>query len=165
MPGAAAPALEPFPVKAQGSVYLRPGESAVIGYWQLDPDTNGLAIITPRSLEDGTISMQTRLLKVTDAAAADEAVRALFPAPLAFDQYGTLGAEDTQALLRHFSQSGGADMLSMPQIVTRPGSPAAIESAVRAPSGQMTQGYRLALDPAAPDAAGGVELGFSLEAR
>jgi len=160
----------PLPFKSRGRVHLKPGESAVIGFWQISKDTNGLAVITPELRSDGTIKIEASLLKVSDAVASDKAVRDLFPAPFDVEQSGAMKPDAVKAALDHLSASGGADLVSMPSILTLPGRKATLqvgqlEPGSTDPFGGMKHGIELQINPGVPGAEGSLELDLGLSVK
>ncbi len=154
-----------LPFKTKRRVHLKPGESAVIGFWQISKDTNGLAVITPEALPDGTVKLAARIMKVSDAVAADKAVRELFPAPFDVEQSGAMKFDEVQAALAKLDESEGTDMLSMPSVVTRTGQQATIMIGREGTDGQMVSGISLNLktNPSAAD--GSFDLDFGLDLK
>ena len=160
----------PLPFKSRSCVHLKPGESAVIGFWQISKDTNGLAVITPELRSDGTMKIEARLLKVSDAVASDKAVRDLFPAPFDVEQSGAMKQEAVKAALDHLSASGGADLVSMPSILTLPGRKATLqvgqlEPGSTDPFGGMQHAIELQINPGVPGADGGLDLDLGLSVK
>ncbi len=153
---------KPVPFKTKGRVHLKLGETAVIGFWEFGKDRNGLAMITPEMLPDGTMKLSSRLLNVTDAVAADHAVRDLFPAPFDVEQYGALSQDQTRGALEHLQGRRGADMLAAPSVVTRAGMGAQISVGEADFDGSMKRGLELHLNPSAPSADGSLDLDLSL---
>jgi len=160
----------PLPFKSRSRVHLKPGESAVIGFWQISKDTNGLAVITPELKSDGTMKFEASLMKVSDAVASDKAVRDLFPAPFNVEQSGAMKPEAVKAALDHLSASGGADLVSVPSILTLPGRKATLqvgqlEPGSTDPFGGMQHGIELQINPGVPGADGGLDLDLGLSVK
>ncbi len=160
----------PLPFKTKARVRLRPGELAVIGFWQISRDSNGLAMITPAILPDGNVAFSTRLLKVSDAAATDPAIRDLFPAPFDVEQSGAMQKEAVQSALRHLLSSNGVDVMSMPVVVTRPGLHAKLtvgemEAGTDSSDSGLQRGYELDLHAATPSADGTFDLDIGLDVK
>ena len=161
---------KPLPFKTKCRVHLRPGESAVIGFWQISKDTNGLAIVTPESLPDGTVKLAARLMKVSDAVAADKAVRDLFPAPFDIEQSGAMKPAEVEAALAHLNESKGPDILSMPTVTTRAEQQARImigqlKHGSTDPFAGMQHGIELQINPSVPGADGGLDLDLGLSVK
>ena len=156
---------KPLPFKTKSRVHLKPGESAIIGFWQISKDTNGLAIITPENLPDGTVKLAARLLKVTDAVAADKAVRDLFSAPFDVEQSGAMKPAEVEAALAHLNEAKGTDMLFMPTVITRAEQQASIMIGREGSDGQMVSGISLDLNASAPAADGSFNLDLGLDLK
>ena len=156
---------KPLPFKTKRRVHLKPGESAIIGFWQISKDTNGLAIITPENLPDGTVKLAARLLKVTDAVAADKAVRDLFSAPFDVEQSGAMKPAEVEAALAHLNEAKGTDMLFMPTVITRAEQQASIMIGREGSDGQMVSGISLDLNASAPAADGSFNLDLGLDLK
>lgn len=156
---------KPLPFKTKRRVHLKPGESAVIGFWQISKDTNGLAVITPEALPDGTVKLAARLMKVSDAVAADKAVRDLFPAPFDIEQSGAMKPDEVEDALEHLMESNGTEMLSMPTVVTRTNQQASIMIGREEADGQMVSGISLNLKTSAIAADGSFDLDLGLDLK
>lgn len=66
---------------------LKPGESAVLGYWEIAPGMNGMTIVTP----EGHVKMTAKLLHLSDAAVSDADTHDLFPYIFNFENYSAIG--------------------------------------------------------------------------
>lgn len=52
-------------ITSTGKVRLKPGESAVIGYWVTVPGMNGMAIVTPETTSQGHVKIAAKLLQMS----------------------------------------------------------------------------------------------------
>jgi hypothetical protein len=102
--------------------------------------------------------------------ASDKAVRDLFPAPFDVEQSGAMKPEAVKAALDHLSASGGADLVSMPSILTLPGRKATLrvgqlEPGSTDPFGGMQHAIELQINPGVPGADGGLDLDLGLSVK
>lgn len=116
----------PLRINSKGKVRLKPGESAVLGYWEIAPGMNGMAIVTPETTPEGHVKMTAKLLHLSDAAVSDVEAHDLFPDLFDFENYSAIGPERLRELQTALQSSRGVDRLSMPSVLTRPGQPASI---------------------------------------
>lgn len=119
-------ARKPLKISSKGKVRLRPGESAVLGYWEIAPGMNGMAIVTPETTPEGHVKMTAKLLHLSDAAVSDAEAHDLFPDIFDFENYSAIGPERLSELQSSLQKTRGVDMLSMPTVLTLPGQQASI---------------------------------------
>lgn len=86
-------ARKPLKIASKGKVRLKPGESAVLGYWEIAPGMNGMAIVTPETTPEGYVKMTAKLLHMPDAAVSDAEAHDLFPDLFDFENYSAIGPE------------------------------------------------------------------------
>jgi cytoskeletal protein RodZ len=86
-------ARKPLKIASKGKVRLKPGESAVLGYWEIAPGMNGMAIVTSETTPEGHVKMTAKLLHLSDAAVADAEAHDLFPDIFDFENYSAVGPE------------------------------------------------------------------------
>lgn len=151
-------ARKPLKIASEGKVRLNPGESAVLGYWEIAPGMNGMAIVTPETTPEGQVKMTAKLLHLSDAAVADAEAHDLFPDIFDFENYSAIGPERLRELQTSLQSTRGVDMLSMPTVLTRPGQQASI-SIGNSNDNQLSLGLRA--DPVAED--GGYDLDLDLQ--
>jgi hypothetical protein len=151
-------ARKPLKIASKGKVRLKPGESAVLGYWEIAPGTNGMAIVTPETTPEGHVKMTAKLLHLSDAAVVDAEIHDLFPDLLDFENCSAIGPERLRELQTSLQSTRGVDMLSMPTVLTRPGNPASM-SIGNSNDSILSLGLRA--DPVAED--GGYELSLDLQ--
>lgn len=153
----ASAARKPLKISSRGKVRLKPGESAVLGYWEIAPGMNGMAIVTPETTPEGHVKMTAKLLHMPDAAVADAEAHDLFPDLFDFENYSAIGPERLRELQTSLQSARGVDMLSMPTVLTRPGQQASISIGS---SSESMLSLGLQADPVAED--GGYDLSLEL---
>jgi hypothetical protein len=162
---------KPLPFKTKTRVHLRPGESAVIGFWQISKDSNGLAVITPTVLSNGNMALQARLLKISDAAASEKAVHDLFPAPFDVEQSGAMKPDALANAMSHLQSAKGVDVFAAPTVVTRPGMQASIMVGQMEPGdadpfeATLQSGWHLDITPGIPATDGSFDLDLGLDLK
>jgi hypothetical protein len=119
-------ARKPLKIASKGKVRLKPGESAVLGYWEIAPGMNGMAIVTPETTPEGHVKMTAKLLHLSDAAVSDAEAHDLFPDICDFENYSAIGQQRLRELQSSLQESRGVDMLSTPTVLTLPGQQASI---------------------------------------
>lgn len=139
-------------------VRLKPGESAVLGYWEIAPGMNGLAVVTPETTPEGYVKMTAKLLHLSDDAVSDADAKDLFPDLFDFENYSAIGSERMRGLQEALQSTRGVDMLSMPSLVSQPGHPAMISIGN---SNEPTLSLSLQADPVGED--GGYDLSLELQ--
>ena len=141
-------ARKPLTITSKGKVRLKPGESAVLGYWEIAPGMNGMAIVTPETTPEGHVKMAAKLLQMSDAAVADADAHDLFPDIFDFENYSAIGSERLRELQSSLQKTRGVDMLTTPAVVSHPGQKASI-SIGNANDSMLSLGLRA--DPVAED--------------
>lgn len=149
---------KPLKIASKGKVRLKPGESAVLGYWEIAPGMNGMAIVTPETTPEGQVKMTAKLLHLSDAAVSDAEAHDLFPDIFDFENYSAIGPERLRELQTSLQSTRGVDMLSMPAVVSLPGQQASI-SIGNSNDNQLSLGLRA--DPVAED--GGYDLSLDFQ--
>lgn len=119
-------ARKPLQITSRGKIRLKPGESAVLGYWEIAPGMNGMAIVTPETTPQGYVEMRTKLLHLSDDAVSDAEAKDLFPDIFDFENYSAIASERLRGLQSALQSTRGVDMLSMPSLVSQPGQRAMI---------------------------------------
>jgi hypothetical protein len=145
-------------IASKGKVRLKPGESAVLGYWEIAPGMNGMAIVTPETTPEGHVKMTAKLLHLSDAAVADAEAHDLFPDIFDFENYSAIGPERLRELQTALQSTRGVDMLSMPSVISAAGQQASI-SIGNSNDSMLSLG--LQADPIAED--GGYNLSLDLQ--
>jgi hypothetical protein len=151
-------ARKPLKIASKGKVRLKPGESAVLGYWEIAPGMNGMAIVTPETTPEGHVKMTAKLLHLSDAAVSDAEAKDLFPDIFDFENYSAIGPERLSELQTSLQNTRRVDMLSMPAVVSLPGQQASI-SIGNSNDNQLSLGLRA--DPVAED--GGYDLSLDFQ--
>lgn len=151
-------ARKPLKISSKGKVRLKPGESAVLGYWEIAPGMNGMAIVTPETTPEGYVKMTAKLLHMPDAAVADADAHDLFPDIFDFENYSAIGAERLSDLQTALQNTRGVDMLATPAVVSGSGQPVRI-SIGNSNDSMLSLG--LQADPITED--GGYDLSIDLE--
>lgn len=151
-------ARKPLKIASKGKVRLKPGESAVLGYWEIAPGMNGMAIVTPETTQEGHVKMTAMLLHLSDAAVADAEANDLFPDIFDFENYSAIGSERLRELQRSLLNIRGVDVLSMPALLAPPGVQASI-SIGNSNDSMLSLG--LQADPIAED--GGYDLSLDFQ--
>jgi hypothetical protein len=151
-------ARKPLKIASKGKVRLKPGESAVLGYWEIAPGMNGMAIVTPETTPEGHVKMTAKLLHLSDAVVSDAEALDLFPDIFDFENYSAIGPERLRELQTSLQKTRGVDMLSMPAVVSLPGQQASI-SIGNSNDSMLSLGLRA--DPVGDD--GGYDLSLDLQ--
>lgn len=151
-------ARKPLKIASKGKVRLKPGESAVLGYWEIAPGMNGMAIVTPETTPEGHVKMTAKLLHLSDAAVADAEANDLFPDIFDYENYSAIGPERLRELQTSLQKTRGVDMLSMPTVFSAAGQQASI-SIGNSNDSMLSLGLRA--DPVADD--GGYDLSLDLQ--
>ena len=151
-------ARKPLKIASKGKVQLKPGESAVLGYWEIAPGMNGMAIVTPETTPEGHVKMTAKLLHMPDAAVADADAHDFFPDIFDFENYSAIGPERLRELQTALQNTRGVDVLSMPTLISAAGQTARI-SIGNSSDSMLSLG--LQADPIADD--GGYDLSLYLQ--
>jgi hypothetical protein len=151
-------ARKPLKIASKGKVRLKPGESAVLGYWEIAPGMNGMAIVTPETTPEGHVKMTAKLLHLSDAAVSDAEANDLFPDIFDFENYSAIGQQRLSELQSSLQNTRGVDMLSMPTVVSHPGQQASISIGN---SNEAMLSLGLQADPVADD--GGYDLSLDFQ--
>lgn len=150
-------ARKPLKISSRGKVRLKPGESAVLGYWEIAPGMNGMAIVTPETTPEGHVKMTAKLLHMPDAAVSDAEAHDLFPDLFDFENCSAIGPERLRELQTALQTTRGVDVLSTPALLSRPGQQASISIGS---SNESMLFLGLQADPVADD--GGYDLSLEL---
>ena len=151
-------ARKPLQITSKGKIRLKPGESAVLGYWEIAPGMNGMAIVTPETTPEGHVKMTSKLLHLSDDAVSDADAKDLFPDIFDFENYSAIASERLRGLQSAIQSTRGVDMLSMPSLVSQPGQRAMISIGN---SNESTLSLSLQADPLPDD--GGYDLSLELQ--
>lgn len=151
-------ARKPLKIASKGKIRLKPGESAVLGYWEIAPGMNGMAIVTPETTPDGHVKMTSKLLHLSDDAVSDADAKDLFPDICDFENYSAIAPERLRGLQSALQSTRGVDMLSMPSLISQPGQRAMISIGN---SNESTLSLSLQADPIADE--GGYDLSLELQ--
>jgi RNA polymerase sigma factor (sigma-70 family) len=151
-------ARKPLTITSKGKVRLKPGESAVLGYWEIAPGMNGMAIVTPETTPEGHVKMAAKLLQMSDAAVADADAHDMFPDIFDFENYSAIDPQRLGELQSKLQSTRGADMLSIPTVTSLLGQSASISIGN---SGGPLLSLDLKADPVASD--GGYDLSMGLQ--
>ncbi len=151
-------ARKPLQITSKGKIRLKPGESAVLGYWEIAPGMNGMAIVTPETTPEGYMEMRTKLLHLSDAAVEHADAEDLFPDLFDFENYSAIAPERLRSLQKTLGSARGVDMLTTPTVVTLPGQHHIISIGN---SNESTISLGLQADPVAED--GGYDLSLELQ--
>ena len=148
---------QPLRIASKGKVRLKPGESAVLGYWEIAPGMNGMAIVTPETTPEGHVKMTAKLLHLSDDAVSDADAKDLFPDIFDFENYSAIDPERLRGLQEALQSTRGVDMLSMPGLVSQPGQRAMISIGN---SNESTLSLSLLADPVGNDGSYDLSLEF-----
>ncbi len=151
-------ARKPLQITSKGKIRLKPGESAVLGYWEIAPGMNGMAIVTPETTPQGYVEMRTKLLHLSDDAVSDAEAKDLFPDIFDFENYSAIAPERLRSLQKTLGSARGVDMLTTPTVVTLPGQHASISIGN---SNESTLSLSLQADPVSEG--GGYDLSLELQ--
>ena len=151
-------ARKPLQITSKGKIRLKPGESAVLGYWEIAPGMNGMAIVTPETTPEGHVKMTSKLLHLSDDAVATAELDDLFFNLNDFDNYSAIAPERLRELQEALQSTRGVDMLSMPSLVSQPGQRAMISIGN---SNESTLSLSLQADPVGDD--GSYDLSLELQ--
>lgn len=154
----APPTRKPLKISSKGKVRLKPGESAVLGYWEIAPGMNGMAIVTPETTPEGQVKMTAKLLHLSDAAVSDAEANDLFPDIFDFENYSAIGPERLRDLQTALQKTRGVDMLATPAMLSASGQPVRI-SIGNSNDSMLSLG--LQADPVAED--GGYDLSLDFQ--
>jgi len=149
---------QPLRISSKGKVRLKPGESAVLGYWEIAPGMNGMAIVTPETTPEGHVKMTAKLLHLSDAAVSDAEAHDLFPDIFDFENYSAIGPERLRELQTSLQKTRGVDLLMTPAVVSHPGQRASISIGN---SNESMLSLGLQADPLPND--GGYDLSLDLQ--
>lgn len=149
---------KPLPIASKAKIRLKLGESAVLGYWEIAPGMNGMAIVTPETTPDGHVKMTAKLLHVSDEAVSDADAQDLFPDLFDYENYSAIGPERLRGLQEALQITRGIDMLSAPTLVSQPGQRAIISIGN---SNESLLSLSLQADPVGDD--GGYDLSMELQ--
>jgi hypothetical protein len=126
---------------------LRPGETAVMGYCEIAPGKLGASLVTPEVREDGTVSLQIMTIEVSDTMDLRTRAHDIFPDIFDIEKSGVVSRERKSELLRELLKSESAKTVSYPRMVSHPGNPCVIRSAVTTPTGdEMGTAYTFQAD-------------------
>jgi hypothetical protein len=151
-------ARKPLKIASKGKIRLKPGESAVLGYWEIAPGMNGMAIVTPGTTPEGHVKMTAKLLHLSDDAVSDADAKDLFPDLFDFENYSAIAPERLRGLQSALQSTRGVDMLTAPTLLGHPGQRAMISIGN---SKESTLSLSLQADPVAED--GGYDLSLELQ--
>lgn len=158
----AQPTAGSLALTAKGRIRLKPGQSAVMGYWEMGPDMNGMALVTPTLQADGNILLQTQLVSLSDQTARDIQAEDLLPDLFDFERFSALDPEAINTLRQSLRSAKNADVLAAPGITNRPGAAAEIQLG-QAGSGSLN--LKLQADPLPQEDGGGFDLQLQLQRR
>ncbi|WP_395719564.1 hypothetical protein [Prosthecobacter sp.] len=145
-------------ITSKGKIRLKPGESAVLGYWEIAPGMNGMAIVTPETTPEGHVKMTSKLLHLSDEAVSDAEAKDLFPDIFDFENYSAIAPERLRGLQSALQSTRGVDMLTTPTVVMLPGQHASISIGN---SNESMLSLSLQADAVADD--GGYDLSLELQ--
>ena len=151
-------ARKPLQITSKGKIRLKPGEAAVLGYWEIAPGMNGMAIVTPETTPEGHVKMTAKLLHLSDDAVSDADAKDLFPDIFDFENYSSIDPERLRGLQDALQSTRGVDMLSMPTLISQPWQRAMISIGN---SNESKLSLSLQADPVAED--GGYDLSLELQ--
>jgi hypothetical protein len=151
-------ARKPLQITSKGKIRLKPGESAVLGYWEIAPGMNGMAIVTPETTPEGYVEMRTKLLHLSDDAVSDAEAKDLYPDLFDFENYSAIAPDRLRGLQKTLGSARGVDMLTTPTLISQPGQRAIISIGN---SNESTLSLSLQADPVSED--GGYDLSLELQ--
>ncbi len=151
-------ARKPLQITSKGKIGLKPGESAVLGYWEIAPGMNGMAIVTPETTPQGYVKMTSKLLHLSDDAVSDADAKDLFPDLFDFENYSAIAPERLRGLQSALQSNRGVDMLTTPTLISQPGQRAMISIGN---SNESMLSLSLQADPVGED--GGYDLSLELQ--
>lgn len=108
---------KPLKIASKGKVRLKPGESAVLAYWEIAPGMNGMAIVTPETTPKGQVKMTAKLLQLSHEAVADADAYDL-AALLDFENYSAISPERLRELQTTLQNTRGVDLLTLPTLIS-----------------------------------------------
>lgn len=151
-------AHKPLKITSKGKVRLRRGESAVLGYWEIAPGMNGMAIVTPERTPEGHVKIAAKLVQMSDAAVSEADAQDLFPDIFNFENYSAISPVRLRELQTSLQSTRGADMLTTPTVLTLPGQQASISIGN---AGETRLSLGLLASPVVED--GGYDLSLELQ--
>jgi hypothetical protein len=142
-------------VKAR--VRVRPGESAVMSYFEIAPGLLGVTVVTPEAREDGTVSLQIRSVELPDTAASRNAAQEVLPDIFELERSGAISQARLNELMRSFLSNERIKTVAYPSLATSPGMECTIKNVVNTP-GAETTGFTYAVKADAVPGAEGYDV-------
>jgi hypothetical protein len=117
-------------------VRVRPGETAVMGYYEIAPGHLGLTVVYPETREDGTVSLAIRSVELPDSADVRRAAQGILPDIFELEKAGAISQARLNELLRDILRDERVKSVAYPTLASRPGQPCVIKSLVSAPEAE-----------------------------
>lgn len=159
---------EPIRITTEGTVRLQQGETAVLGYWDLQPGMNGIVLVTPQSTSDGLVALGVRLLEIPDRAVDSTRSEDLLPDIFGEERFDSLKQPQLADLLRGIGDSDDSRLVHLPVGLTEAGRSVSFRSVIRHPLADEDDWLGFALDLRASslaDNSGGFDLDIALDRR
>ena len=106
-----------------GTVRVKPGETLTSGYFEIEPGSVGMWLVTPEKGPDGKVRLKARIASFTDADIEKITAQGFLPASLAAKNgYAAVSPADVHAFI-YALQDIGADLSREIPIDVEPGKP------------------------------------------
>jgi hypothetical protein len=125
-------------------VRVMPGETAVMGYYEIAPGKLGASLVTPEALPDGQVLLKVQILEVTDSPEVRQKAHDLFPDIFELEKTGVISPVRKAELMRHLIRDEAVKTISYPSMVLSPNTAGQIKSVVDSP-GKESLGTTYAL--------------------
>ena len=112
---------QPIRYTRSGGVRLKPGESAVVSFLEIAPGMNGMLIVTPELQTDGKVSLNVRLVQITDEAVERAKGNDLLANMFDVERYGAVGQKRLDDFLSASKDAEGMRTSTMPAMTTNAG--------------------------------------------
>jgi hypothetical protein len=123
---------------SKARVRVRPGETAVMGYYEIAPGKLGLTMVTPTALEDGHVLLAMRTLEISDSEKFRSQAQDILPDVFDLERSGVISEKRMNELLRFIADNPDAKTVSYPRVSTAPGQTCSIENGVNGAGGVFT---------------------------
>jgi hypothetical protein len=123
---------------SKARVRVRPGETAVMGYYEIAPGKLGLTMVTPTAVADGHVLLAMRTLEISDSEEFRSQAQDILPDVFDLERSGVISEKRLNELLRSVLNNPDAKTVSYPGVTTAPGQACSIKNGVNEPGGEFT---------------------------
>jgi hypothetical protein len=123
--------------KVSARVRVRPGEVAVMAYYDVAPGKLGLTIVTPEAREGGLVSVQLRTLQLADSETLRTRAKEVLPHIFELEKTGVISQARMEELLRSLLEDEDVKTMNYPRMMTQPGQACTIRNGVYYPTGEF----------------------------